>query len=125
MSVHAPPTNLPGRAGATALAAAAALTALMLAPSHAMAGQRTRAVPEAVSATVRLADLNLASPESMRIARERLAIAAYRLCRTFGDERRVADAMTHHDCTQDALRDALQRLNAIHVLARVDTRQNP
>jgi UrcA family protein len=69
---------------------------------------------ERLSASVSLSDLDLASPEGMRVARERVRKQALRLCRKFSDSRRISDRETVADCMRQAAEAASSSLNARH-----------
>ena len=101
----------PSHAVPNAVAGAAMAALLALAPGWAVAREPSRKAAETVATTVALADLDLSTSEGARIARERLTSAAARLCRTFGDTRKVSDAATIADCTRDTLEEALRRLS--------------
>jgi UrcA family protein len=84
---------------------------LTLAPGVLFAHAQFATPPESVTTKVSLADLDLATPEGARAARDRLAKTANRLCRKFSDERKVSNVATLADCTRDTLNEALKRLN--------------
>jgi UrcA family protein len=67
---------------------------------------------ESVSAPVSLAGLDLTKPAQLDIARERLAVAAKRLCMTFYDARKADNHEMFVDCYRESLADALERLSA-------------
>lgn len=100
--------------------AAALLTAFALAPGIALANPAAGAPPEVASATVSLADLDLTTPSGVEAAGKRLAAVASRLCARFRDERKVSDAMTHADCTRDALVQALRQLDPQRLASRTE-----
>lgn len=100
----------------------AALSAILaLAPGILMAKSRSATHPEVVAAKVSLADLDLTTPEGARVAHDRLAAAALRLCNKFGDTRRISNVATIGDCSRDTLNDALRRLNLQLVAAAKET----
>jgi len=68
------------------------------------------ATPDAISATVRVADLNLASAQGRQQARDRLQATAARLCARFRDSRSLATRETEAECRRDALEAALQQI---------------
>jgi UrcA family protein len=76
-------------------------------PEAAIAGSHSVEQPERVSATVSLADLDLATPEGARLAHDRLAKTALTLCRRFSDARRASDRATIADCVREALTEAI------------------
>jgi UrcA family protein len=76
-------------------------------PGAATADSHSVAQPERVSATVSLADLDLATPEGARLAHDRLAKTALTLCRRFSDTRRASDRATVADCVREALAEAI------------------
>jgi UrcA family protein len=110
-----PPTHRILKA-TTAMAVAALLA---LAPAVALAQPESIRVPETASAKVSLADLDLTTPQAESVARRRLTATAARLCRKFGDTRRISNAATISDCTRDAVNDAMQRIN-VRQLAKVE-----
>jgi UrcA family protein len=61
--------------------------------------------------TVSLARYNLATPQGVAQARERIALEARRLCRSLGDTRRIDDREIHAACVAEAYADALQQLD--------------
>ena len=65
---------------------------------------------ETVEMTIQLGDLDLKTARGMRVARERIAAAARRLCDRFRNTSRVSDSETTADCQRDAVADAVQRL---------------
>lgn len=85
---------------------------VMITPTVVMADPHRASAPETTSATVSLADVNLATPAGISAARQRLAVAAKRLCRKFSDSRKVDDSQNQVDCYRETLANALQLLNA-------------
>jgi UrcA family protein len=85
---------------------------LVITPTVVMAGPHQASAPQTTSTTVSLADFNLATSAGLSAARERLAVAAKRLCRKFSDSRKVDDYETQVDCYRETLANALQLLNA-------------
>jgi UrcA family protein len=74
--------------------------------------------PETSAIAVSLSDLDVETPRGRREARVRLAKAAQRMCRKWGDERRVDDWATYSDCTQETLAKALKQLASTRLDAR-------
>jgi len=69
-----------------------------------------QSAPDAISAAVPVADLDLASAQGRQLARERLQAAAARLCARFRDSRSLATRETEAECRRDALEAALQQI---------------
>jgi UrcA family protein len=93
---------------AKSLLAIAALVTVVSKLAMADSGHPT--IRERLSATVSLSDLDLATPDGMRSARERLAREALTLCRKLSDSRRISDRETVADCVRSALAQTLAQL---------------
>ena len=83
---------------------------VVITPMLVMAGPHQASAPQTTSTTVSLADLATSAGRSA--ARERLAVAAKRLCRKFWDSRKVDNYETQVDCYRETLANALQLLDA-------------
>jgi UrcA family protein len=68
--------------------------------------------PASINAKVSLQDLDLNTPEGVRAAKQRIAVTAGRLCRTFSDSTRSTDAATVADCYRESFDAAIHELDA-------------
>lgn len=66
--------------------------------------------PESISATVSLADLDLATDPGKTLAQARIVATARKLCRQFRDSSSLADRDAYADCRKDAQDSALKQL---------------
>jgi UrcA family protein len=85
---------------------------LIMLPGIGLADRQSANSPYTVSTTVSLSDLDLATPQGMRAARDRLAKQALRLCLKLSDTRKVSDRQSVADCTRATLAAALGKLPA-------------
>ena len=83
---------------------------LVAVPAFAPAAEPLSRRPEAASASVAFAGLDLSTPAGIAEARKRLTIVSERLCREFRDDRKVDDRETFADCVHDTLASALERI---------------
>jgi len=83
-----------------------------IAPVTVIAGPHLASKPETLSATVSVANLDLATPAGISAAHQRLAATARRLCHEFSDSRRVDNNAMLADCYSETLAIATRRLEA-------------
>jgi UrcA family protein len=97
----------------TAAGAAILMTLFGIAPVGAIADQR--AAPTSVSRVedVALADLDLSTPEGMRVARDRLHTMAQRVCAAPADNRVASSPPTFAACVASTLQNALRQIDAL------------
>ena len=107
-------STLPRIGGRHSTAGAAILMALFgIAPVGAIADQR--AAPTSVTRVedVALADLDLSTPEGMRVARDRLHTMAQRVCAAPADNRVASSQPTFAACVDRTLQNALRQIDAL------------
>ena len=107
-------STLPRIGGRHSTAGAAILMALFgIAPVGAIADQR--AAPTSVTRVedVALADLDLSTPEGMRVARDRLHTMAQRVCAEPADNRVPSSQPTFAACVDRTLENALRQIDAL------------
>jgi UrcA family protein len=85
---------------------------LLVAPATVIAAPHHTRAADTVSAKVWLGDLDLNTQAGINAARERLAAAAKRLCRTFSDTTQISDQITTADCYKETLADAIRYLDS-------------
>ena len=108
------PSTLPRLGGRHTTARAAILVALFgIVPVGAIADQR--AAPTSVSRVedVALADLDLSTPEGMRVARDRLHTMAQRVCAAPADNRVPSSQPTFAACVDRTVGNALRQIDAL------------
>ena len=66
---------------------------------------------------IALADLDLASPEGVRVARQRVTAAAQRLCWQLGDPNRASNRATVSACVRDTIADTMEAIQPPQVAA--------
>jgi UrcA family protein len=84
----------------------------VIAPVTAIADPHLAGKPEAISATVSVANLDLTTPAGISAAHQRLAATTWRLCHAFFDSRRVDNDAALVDCYRETLANASRRLEA-------------
>jgi UrcA family protein len=107
-------STLPRLGGRHTAAGAAILMALFgIVPVSAIADQR--AAPTSVTRVedVALADLDLSTPEGMRMARDRLHTMAQRVCAAPADNRVPSSQPTFAACVDSTLQNALRQMDAL------------
>ena len=107
-------STLPRLGGRHTAAGAAILVALFgIVPVSAIADQR--AAPTSVSRVedVALADLDLSTPEGMRVARDRLHTMAQRVCAAPADNRVPSSQPTFAACVDRTVENALRQIDAL------------
>src|SRR3984893_6402265 len=108
------PSTLPRLGGRHTTARAAILVALFgIVPVGAIADQR--AAPTSVTRVedVALADLDLSTPEGMRVARDRLHTMAQRVCAAPADNRVPSSQPTFAACVDRTVGNALRQIDAL------------
>jgi UrcA family protein len=104
-------TNLPRRSSLESAVLKAALIALCaIAPITVMADTQPAPAPGTRAAKVLLADLDLSTPEGLRIAYDRLHDTARRLCSQQEDMQSVAHYPTYVKCVDETLAAALRQV---------------
>jgi UrcA family protein len=104
-------TNLPRRSSLESAVLKAALIALCaIAPITVMADTQPAPAPETHAAKVSLADVDLSTPDGLRIAYERLRDTARRLCSQQEDMQSVAHYPTYVKCVDETLAAAMRQV---------------
>jgi UrcA family protein len=89
-----------------------ACVAFLVNPPASLAAEAgTSRHPESISATVSLADLDLATAAGKGAARVRIAAVARKLCRRFRDSSSLADRESFAECWKHAQDEALLQLD--------------
>ncbi|HWS62679.1 MAG TPA: UrcA family protein [Steroidobacteraceae bacterium] len=106
----------------------AARTAILIAlfaiaPFAAIADQHAATAPDTRVADVPLADLDLSTPEGMRVASERLHTMAQRVCSQPADNRGLSSQPNFVACVDGTLAVALRQINALRQI-KVTTRHS-
>jgi UrcA family protein len=70
------------------------------------------AAQERISLTVNIGDLDLSRPAGRRLAAQRIASGARRLCLHLADSRSVAVHETYQDCMHDTVAAAMRQIEA-------------
>ena len=106
---------LPGRLGGgqTACAAAILMALSVIAPVDTIADQRAATTTVRDVADVSLSDLNLSTPEGMRLARARLHTMAERLCADRGGGREPFSQPAFSACVDGTVANVLRQLDAL------------
>jgi UrcA family protein len=106
---------LSGRFGGrhTASAAAILMALFGIVPVGTIADQRPATTTVSSVADVSLSDLNLSSPEGMRLARERLHTMAERLCADRGGGREPSSQPAFGACVDSTVANALRHIDAL------------
>ena len=106
---------LPGRfdCGHTACAAAILMALSVIVPVAAIADQRAATTTASNVADVKLSDLNLSTPEGMRLARDRLHTMAERLCADRGGSREPSSQPAFSACVDGTVANTLRQLDAL------------
>jgi len=84
-----------------------------IAPFAAIADQHAAIAPDTRVADVSLADLDLSTPEGMRVASERLHTMAQRVCAEPADTRGLSSQPNFVACVDSTLAGALRQINAL------------
>ena len=84
-----------------------------IAPFAAIADQHAAKAPDTRVADVSLADLDLSTPEGMRVASERLHTMAQHVCAEPADNRGLSSQPNFVACVDSTLAGALRQLNAL------------
>jgi len=103
--------RLSGRHAASV--AAIMLTLSVIVPVDAIADQRAAATNVSSVADVSLSDLNLSTPEGMRVARERLHTMAERLCADRAGVREPSSQAAFGACVDGTVANTLRQLEAV------------
>lgn len=106
---------LAGRLGGghTASAAAILMALAAIVPIAAIADQRAATTSITSVADVSLSDLDLSSPEGMRLARDRLHTMAERLCADRGGGREPSSQPAFGTCVDSTVANTLRQLDAL------------
>jgi len=81
--------------------------------------------PHTLESKVSLSDLDLATPEGVRVAHKRLKRKAEFLCRQLWDDDSAAFRWTYEACVRETLANAIQRLNVPALVAADRPRAEP
>jgi UrcA family protein len=101
----------------TCTSALLTMTALAMAAPPA-----TPSSADARATRVSLADLDLATAQGVRIARQRVTAAAQRLCWQLGDANRASNTATVSACVRDTIAEAMRAIELPQVAALSDNR---
>jgi UrcA family protein len=93
-----------------AVCAAAMLALSVIAAASAFAGRPSEPAGITASETVRLADLDLSTPEGMTAARDRVHATARRLCFRLADPEDLSHQANYIKCVDDAFASAMLQL---------------
>jgi len=106
---------LVGRAGGghTASAAAILMALCAIAPLETLADQRAATTNGSNVADVSLSDLDLSTPEGMRLARDRLHTMAERVCADPGGEHDPSSQPAFGACVDRTVANALRQIDAV------------
>lgn len=106
---------LSGRSGGrhTASGAAILMTLFGIVSVSTIADQRAAATTVSSVADVSLSDLNLSTPEGMRLARDRLHTTAERVCADRGSGREPASQPALGACVDSTVANALRQIDAL------------
>ncbi len=102
------------------VAAGISLLGCSLASVAVRAESPAKTSPETATAAVSLADLDLTTPAGMDAARERVTLAAQKLCRHFLDDRKASSWATYTDCSRETVASAFRQLDAKSLVARTE-----
>ena len=97
----------------TACAAAIVMALFGIAPLGTIADQRAATTPPSSVAEVSLSDLNLSTPDGMRLARDRLHAMAERLCADRGGGREPSSQPAFGACVDSTVTNALRHIDAL------------
>jgi UrcA family protein len=106
---------LPGRfdCGHAACAAAILMALSVIVPVAAIADQRAATTTASNVADVKLSDLNLSTPEGVRLARDRLHTMAERLCADGSGDREPSSQPAFGACVDSTVANTLRQLDAL------------
>jgi UrcA family protein len=76
-----------------------------------------RPATDARASTISLADLDLATPDGVRLARKRITAVAQRLCWQMGDANRASNRATVSACVRDAVAESMKSVSAPKMVA--------
>ena len=99
------------RPSASAVLASACMALSLVVPLAASADPPASRTP-VLQSSVALSDLDLSTPQGMRVAQKRLREKAEHLCRQLEDSSSSTYRWTHAACVRDTLANAIQQLNA-------------
>jgi len=97
----------------TACAAAIVMALFGIAPLGTIADQRAATTPPSSVAEVSLSDLNLSTPDGMRLARDRLHAMAERLCADRGGGREPYSRPALGACVDSTVTSALRQIDVL------------
>lgn len=97
----------------TAAGAAILMTLFGIVPVSTIADQRDAPTSVTRVEEVALADLNLSTPDGMRVARDRLHTMAQRVCAAPADNRVPSSQPTFAACVERTLENALRQIDAL------------
>lgn len=97
----------------TAAGAAILMTLFGIVPVSTIADQRDAPTSVTRVEDVALADLNLSTPDGMRVARDRLHTMAQRVCAAPADNRVPSSQPTFAACVERTLENALRQIDAL------------
>jgi len=97
----------------TACAAAIVMALFGIAPLGTIADQHTATTPPSSVAEVSLSDLNLSTPDGMRLARDRLHAMAERLCADRGGGREPYSRPALGACVDSTVTSALRQIDVL------------
>jgi len=108
-------SNLSGRFGGrhTASGAAILMALFGIVPVSTIADQRAATTTVSRVEDVSLSDLNLSTPEGMRLARDRLHTMAERVCTDGGRGREPSSQPAFGTCVDSTVANALRQINAL------------
>jgi UrcA family protein len=113
----ASPSSRPSRARSAAIRATYA-TVLLTMTTLAMADPPPAPSPAESRVTkIALADLDLASPQGVRVARQRVTAAAQRLCWQLGDPNRASNRATVSACVRATIAETMEAIQPPQVAA--------
>ena len=101
------------RCGHTAFAAAILMALSVIVPVATIADQRAATATVSNVADVKLSDLDLSTPEGMRLARDRLHTMAERLCADRGGGREPFSQPAFSACVDGTVANVLRQLDAL------------
>jgi UrcA family protein len=97
----------------TACGAAIVMALFGIVPGGTIADQRAGTTTPSSVASVSLSDLNLSTPEGLRLARDRLHTMAERLCRERGGGRELSSWPAFSACVDSTVANALRHIDAL------------
>jgi UrcA family protein len=113
----ASPSSRPSRARSAAIRATYA-TVLLTMTALAVADPPPAPSPAESRVTkIALADLDLASPQGVRVARQRVTAAAQRLCWQLGDPNRASNRATVSACVRATIAETMEAIQPPQVAA--------